>query len=71
MGRGFVPYRRDIAYLTDAREVPLAELSPTLEFVTGRPGWGMLARRGHFEIALADLRRIAAAMGVVAIGPAQ
>lgn len=66
MGRGFVPYRRDIAYVKGAREVPLRELASTLEFVTHRPGWGMLARRGHFEIGVRDLRRIAVAMGAAA-----
>jgi EVE domain-containing protein len=69
MGRGFVPYRRDIAYVKGTREVPLRDLASTLEFVTGRPSWGMLARRGHFEISLADLRRIAAAMGDPEVRP--
>ncbi len=69
MGRGFVPYRRDIAFVKGAREVALRELASTLEFVRGRPSWGMLARRGHFEIGLADLRRIAAAMSVAARAP--
>jgi len=63
MGGGFVPYRRDVAYLTEAREVPVRDLAAQLEFITRRANWGMLARRGHFEITLADLRRIAAAMG--------
>ena len=62
MGGGFVPYRRDIAYVKEAREVPVSELAPHLEFIA-RGNWGMLARRGHFEIAMADLHRIAAAMG--------
>ena len=68
MGRGFVPYRRDIAYVKGAREVPLRELASTLEFVTGRPSWGLLARRGHFEIGVRDLRRIAVAMALLPPG---
>ena len=64
MGRGFVPYRRDVTYLEEARQVPLSEIASTLEFITSRPNWGMLARRGHFEIGTGDLGRIAAAMGV-------
>jgi len=64
-----VPYRRDIAYVKGTREVPLRDLASRLEFVTGRPRWGMLARRGHFEISLADLRRIAAAMGDPKVRP--
>jgi EVE domain len=63
MGGGFVPYRRDIAYVKSAREVLIRDLAAELEFVRGRRSWGMLARRGHFEISLADLRTIAAAMG--------
>jgi hypothetical protein len=63
MGGGFVPYRRDIAYCKEVREVPIRDLASGLEFVTRRPNWGMLARRGHFEIGTADLHLIAAAMG--------
>src|SRR5881397_3592406 len=32
-------------------------------FRTGHANWGLLARRGHFEIEIADLCRIAPAMG--------
>jgi hypothetical protein len=63
MGGGFVPYRRDIAYVKSVREVAIRDLAAELEFVRGRPSWGMLARRGHFEISLHDLRTIAVAMG--------
>ena len=62
MGGGFIPYRRDVAYVKNAREVPLEDVAAELEF-THRGNWGMLARRGHFEMTLADLRTIAAAMG--------
>jgi EVE domain len=61
MGGGFVPYRRDVAYVKGAREAPVADLA--LRFITGNPNWGMFARRGHFEIEMADLEQIAAAMG--------
>ena len=64
MGGGFVPYRRDIAYLKEAREVPIREVASDLEFMTRRSNWGMLARRGHFEIKMSDLHRIGIAMGV-------
>ncbi len=63
MGGGFRPFRRDVAYVAGAREVPIRELASKLEFVNGR--WGILARRGHFEIAMADLGTIASAMGAV------
>src|SRR5262245_57221322 len=58
-GSGSVPYRRDVQYVKGAREVPVADVA--LSFVSDR-NWGMLARRGHFEIEMADLERIAAAM---------
>lgn len=63
MGGGFVPYRRDVAYVKGVREVPVSILASELSFITSRPNWGMLARRGHFEIEMADLERIAVAMG--------
>ncbi|WP_257463504.1 EVE domain-containing protein [Archangium lipolyticum] len=66
MGGGFVPYRRDVRFERAAREVPLARLGQSLDFIRSNPHWGMLARRGHFEISLEDLRTIAAAMGVSA-----
>ena len=61
MGGGFVPYCRDVRYVKGAREAAVADLA--LSF-TSNPNWGMLARRGHFEIEMGDLERIAAAMGV-------
>src|SRR5216683_753016 len=56
-------HRRDIAYLRDVREVPIRDVASELEFITSRGNWGMLARRGHFEIEMADLHRIGIAMG--------
>lgn len=71
MGGGFVPYRRDIAYLKELREIPIRDVASDLEFITSRANWGMLARRGHFEIEMADLHRIGTAMGArVNLGPA-
>lgn len=64
MGGGFEPYRRDISYFK-AKEVPLAGLSAVLHFTQRGSNWGMLARRGHFEIDLHDRDLIARAMGVV------
>ena len=63
MGGGVVPYRRDVAYVNGVRELPIREVASDLEFITSRVNWGMLARRGHFEIATADLQRIGVAMG--------
>lgn len=64
MGGGFVPYRRDIAYERILREAPIEELASKLRFVRDNPRWGMLARRGHFEIDLHDLALIAGELGV-------
>lgn len=52
-------YRRDIDWLA-ATEIPIVSLSDRLEFTRGN--WGMLARRGLFEITEADSLIIRAAM---------
>lgn len=59
MGGGFVPYRRVIEYVPARRVVPVRELAARLRFVREHPNWGMLARRGHFEIPLEDAALIA------------
>ncbi len=66
MGDGFVPHRRDVVYLPVEREVPVAQIAGALRFVRDNRNWGMLARRGHFEIDLGDLSVIASAMGAPA-----
>lgn len=52
-------FRRDIDW-EPAREVPISLLKNRLAFTQGN--WGMLARRGLFEIAEADFDLIRAAM---------
>lgn len=59
MGPGRIGYRRGVAWL-DATETPLARLSDALEFTQGH--WGMLARRGLFEISAVDFQSIRTAM---------
>ncbi|SIS65505.1 EVE domain-containing protein [Paracoccus saliphilus] len=59
MHGGAMGFRRDIDWL-DATEAQLAELTQTLDFTRG--SWGMLARRGLFEITDADRHVIRAAM---------
>ena len=56
------PCRRDVTYVKGVREVPVSSLASELSFIKSHPNWGMLAWRGHFEIEMADLDRIAAAM---------
>jgi hypothetical protein len=63
MGGGFVPFRKDVAYARDTHEAEIDPLLPQLHFAQRTPNWGMLARRGHFEIDAHDLTVIATAMG--------
>lgn len=56
---GTMGFRRDIDWL-EARDTPLTELSDALDFTRG--SWGMLARRGLFEITTSDLEIIRDAM---------
>lgn len=62
MGGGFVPHRLDVAYRPVRAPAKVRDLAPTLRFVRAHPSWGMLARRGHFEIGLDDLAIIAHAL---------
>ncbi|WBU59316.1 EVE domain-containing protein [Paracoccus albus] len=59
MRTGQTGFRRDIDWM-DATETPIASLTDQLEFTSGN--WGMLARRGSFEISGADAQVIRAAM---------
>ena len=59
MGPGTTGFRRDIDWLK-VKEVPLADLKDDLDFARGN--WGMLARRGMFEITDADREAIRTAM---------
>ena len=61
MGGGFVPFRRDVAYVA-AQEAPIAPLLDALEFVEDRAHWGYKFRFGLFKISNADMRLIAKAM---------
>jgi hypothetical protein len=66
MGGGFVPWRRDVAYLP-AQEAPIAPLLDRFDFVDDRQHWGSKFRFGLLEVNEHDMRLVAAAMGV---GPA-
>ena len=61
MGGGFVPFRRDVAYVS-AREAPISPLLDCLEFVEDRTHWGYKFRFGLFRVGDADMRLIANAM---------
>jgi hypothetical protein len=61
MGGGFLPYRRDVAYVP-AREAPIAPLLDTFDFVEDRAHWGYKFRFGLFSVSDHDMRVIATAM---------
>lgn len=61
MGGGFVPSRRDVAYVS-AREAAIAPLLDALEFVDDRQRWGSKFRFGLFAVSDRDMRLIAQAM---------
>lgn len=67
MGDGFVPFRKDVAYLP-AQEAPIAPLLDELEFVDDRQRWGSKFRFGLFAISDHDMRLIAQAMGAPLAG---
>lgn len=61
MGGGFVPHRRDVAWL-DAHEAPIRSLLPELSFSAGNANWGYQLRFGLFEMTEHDWHLIARAM---------
>ena len=61
MGGGFVPFRRDVAYVP-AQEAPIRPLLDALEFVEDRSRWGYKLRFGLFTISTQDMALIATAM---------
>jgi len=65
MTAGFVPHRRDVAYVERAIAVPLEELKASLEF-TQSPSWGFALRRGLVPLSARDFATIARAMGASA-----
>lgn len=62
MGGGFVPHRRDVAYVP-AHEAPIQPLLDHFEFVEDRARWGYQFRYGLFAISDHDMALIARAMG--------
>ena len=64
MGDGFVPHRRDVAYVA-ASEVPIQPLLDQLDFVETRSSWGYKFRFGLFPISEHDMAVIARAMGAL------
>ena len=61
MGNGFVPYRRNVNYVT-AKETSILPLLDDLDFVEDRQRWGYKFRFGLFEVNDQDMRLFALAM---------
>ena len=59
-------WRRRVDY-ADCREAPVQPLIGDLEFITNKKSWGVAFRRGFFEIAESDYRKIAEAMAAPTI----
>ena len=62
MTPSFHRWRRRLHFLP-AEEAPIEPLLDSLDFITDRRRWGMIFRRGLFEIGAEDFGRIARAMG--------
>ena len=60
MAPGTQGFRRDMHWNTAAREVPANGLADRLAFMQG--SWGMLARRGLFDVSAEDFAVICRAM---------
>ncbi len=63
MGNGFIPYRRDITYLT-AEATHIKPLIEGLQFIPDKKQWGYKFRFGAFEIPECDFQLIIQAMNV-------
>jgi hypothetical protein len=63
MAPDFHPWRRQVEFF-DGHEAPIRPLLEILTFIPDKSRWGMVFRRGLFEVPYDDLARIATAMGV-------
>jgi hypothetical protein len=61
MGGGFIPFRRDVTWMSGA-ETPIEPLLPILDLSTDRRNWGYQLRFGLVEISTRDFHLIEAAM---------
>jgi EVE domain-containing protein len=59
----FHPFRRKTSYFK-VKEAPIRTLLNDLSFTRERSNWGMMLRRGFFEISEDDYRTIAEALGL-------
>ncbi len=61
MGGGFVPYRRDVEFLS-SKEAAVQPLVQTLTFIRNKQSWGFVFRFGFFEVPKEDFETISRAM---------
>ena len=61
--KDFRPYRRQVHYFK-SHDAPIKPMLEDLSFTRGKQSWGIVLRRGLFEIDEEDYRMIALAMGV-------
>ena len=59
----FSPFRRNVRWF-EASEAPIRPLLDELDFTRGNPSWGLILRRGLFQLSDADYGTIAQAMDV-------
>ena len=64
MAPGFIPFRRDIDWITPVRPVPIKPLLDIMAWTKGRSNWGYGLRFGILEISSDDFAIIAKGMGV-------
>jgi hypothetical protein len=62
MFENFKPYRCDVDFFSECKEVPINILKADLEITKGN--YGILFRRGHIELTYQDFYKIATAMGI-------
>jgi hypothetical protein len=64
MGNGFVPARRDVAFIMPVCEAPIRPMIDRLGFIENKTRWAAPLRFGLVAVPEADFRQIATAMGV-------
>ncbi|MFD1884911.1 EVE domain-containing protein [Paenibacillus wenxiniae] len=63
MSDTFIPFRRNMDYI-DCQQASIRGLLDQLSFTRDNRNWGVLFRRGQFQITADDFQLIAEAMGV-------
>ena len=65
MNDNFIPWRRNVTFIPTINECPIEPLITKLSFIENKKQWGLIFRRGFFEVPFADFKLIASKMGVV------